>query len=354
MIIKINQMKTVITVCCLVLAGMLSKAEGREKTYEKTFPKEGVEELVLSNTSGKMEIVQVDGSDITISAVMKVTAKSDAKADEILEKIQVNDTRMSSYVKVETVFGKDMGLKQFLGGMDIKVDYKVNVPKGIKLRLISNNGNIYLGHFTGELNADIRNGDLKAAVLNGGEVYIKQEKGIFSVEEIAWLNGDFKSTMIQIGSGGEIRLNTNSCDGELESVDKLDIRSSGGSMQIGDVEELRGSSSFTKYEVQDLANNLDMDMKMGEMNVRNIQLLFSEIRLKGSFTKVGLTFMKDAGYHLEIKRNKSLKLDLPQGVTLEEQPTSVKNVLDGKAFVGNVKYSGKVFLELSNGSLFIQ
>lgn len=347
-------MKTVITVCCLVLAGMLSKAEGREKTYEKTFPKEGVEELVLSNTSGKMEIVQSEGTEITVSAIMKVTAKSDAKADEVLEQIRISDTKMSSYVKIETVFEKDMGLKQFLSGMSIQVDYKINVPRGIKLRLISNNGNVYLGNFTGELNADIRNGDFKAAVLKGGEVYVKQEKGIFSVEEVAWLNGDFKSSTIQVGSGDEIRLNTSSCDGELESVDKLNIRSSGGSMQIGDVEELRGSSSFTKYEVLDLANVLDMDMKMGEMNVRNVQLLFSEIRLKGSFTKVGLTFMKDAGYQLEIKRNKSLKLDLPQGVTLEEQPTSVKNILDGKAFVGNVKYSGKVFLELSNGSLFIQ
>lgn len=347
-------MKTVITVCCLVLAALVSKAEGREKTYEKTFPKEGVEELVLSNTSGKMEIVQSDGTEITVSATMKVTAKSDAKADEVLEQIRISDTKMSSYVKIETIFEKDMGLKQFLSGMSIQVDYKVNVPKGIKLRLISNNGNVYLGNFTGELNADIRNGDFKAAVLKGGEVYVKQEKGIFSVEEVAWLNGDFKSSTIQVGSGDEIRLNTSSCDGELESVDKLNIRSSGGSMQIGDVEELRGSSSFTKYEVLDLANVLDMDMKMGEMNVRNVQLLFSEIRLKGSFTKVGLTFMKDAGYQLEIKRNKSLKLDLPQGVTLEEQPTSVKNILDGKAFVGNVKYSGKVFLELSNGSLFIQ
>lgn len=347
-------MKTVITVCCLVLAGMLSKAEGREKTYEKTFPKEGVEELVLSNTSGKMEIVQSEGTEITVSAIMKVTAKSDAKADEVLEQIRISDTKMSSYVKIETVFEKDMGLKQFLSGMSIQVDYKINVPRGIKLRLISNNGNVYLGNFTGELNADIRNGDFKAAVLKGGEVYVKQEKGIFSVEEVAWLNGDFKSSTIQVGSGDEIRLNTSSCDGELESVDKLNIRSSGGSMQIGDVEELRGSSSFTKYEVQDLANVLDMDMKMGEMNARNVQLLFSEIRLKGSFTKVGLTFMKDAGYQLEIKRNKSLKLDLPKGVTLEEQPTSVKNVLNGKAFVGNVKYSGKVFLELSNGSLFIQ
>ena len=125
-------------------------------------------------------------------------------------------------------------------------------------------------------------------------------------------------------------------------------------MKIGDVEELTGSSSFTKYEVQDLGSYMDMDMKMGEMNIRNIQLLFSEIRLKGSFTKVGLTFEKDAGYHLEIKHNKSLKMGLPDGMELEQKSASERNMTVSSKFVGNPKYTGEVLLELSNGSLYIQ
>ena len=134
----------------------------------------------------------------------------------------------------------------------------------------------------------------------------------------------------------------------------LNLLPSGGTMRIGDVEELTGSSSFTKYEVQDLGSYMDMDMKMGGMNVRNIQLLFSEIRLKGSFTKVGLTFEKDAGYHLEIKHNKSLKMGLPDGMELEQKSASERNMTVSSKFVGNPKYTGEVLLELSNGSLYIQ
>ena len=219
-----------------------------------------------------------------------------------------------------------MGLKQFLTNTTLNVDYKVSVPKGIKLRLISTNGNVYLTNFSGEVNADIRVGDFKATALSGGELYIKQEKGIFNVEEVALMKGEFRNCTIRIASGDDVRLETNACDGELESMGKLNLRSSGGTMKIGDVEELTGSSSFTKYEVQDLGSYMDMDMKMGEMNVRNIQLLFSEIRLKGSFTKVGLTFMKEAGYQLELKHNKSLKMDLAKGITLDEKTTAERNV----------------------------
>ena len=320
--------------------GNSSKAETSEKKYEKTYPKAGIEELVLSNQYGKMEIVQVDGDEIKVAVAMKVTAKSGVKADETLELIQIGETITGQYLNFKTEFGKDMGLKQFLTNTTLNVDYKVSVPKGIKLRLISTNGNVYLTNFSGEVNADIRVGDFKATALSGGELYIKQEKGIFNVEEVALMKGEFRNCTIRIASGDDVRLETNACDGELESMGKLNLRSSGGTMKIGDVEELTGSSSFTKYEVQDLGSY--------------IQLLFSEIRLKGSFTKVGLTFMKEAGYQLELKHNKSLKMDLAKGITLDEKTTAERNVTIGTKFVGDVKYTGKVFLDLSNGSLFIQ
>lgn len=347
-------MKAIITVLCILAWTIQLRAEESKKNYEKTFPKEGIEELVLSNNYGKIEVSQADGNEISVSVVMKVVAKSGVKADETLDMIEVMETQADRYLNLETRYGKDMAFKQFITGISVSVDYKVIMPKGVKLRIIGSNGNTYLGNFEGELNVDIRNGDFKAAALKGGEFYIKQDKGDFKVEDVASMNGDFKNCTLEIENGGNVRLTTSSCTGDLQSIDKLNIRSSGGEMKLGDIEELTGSSSFTKYEVQDIASVLDMDMKMGEMNVRNIQLMFAEVRIKGSFTKVGLTFMKDAGYQLEIKHNKSLKMDLPSGMKLDEKPTSERNMVVGTKFIGNTKYTGKVYLELSNGNLYIQ
>lgn len=347
-------MRAIITVLSVLVLTCQVRADESKKTFEKKFSKAGLEELVITNTHGKIEIVQHEGEEIEVLAEMKVIAKTAAKADETLELIQILETRADRYLNLETKLGKDVSITQFFTGLSVSIDYKVNIPKGLKLRLISSDGNIYLGNFEGEINADIRNGDFKAAALKGGEIYVKQDKGNFYAEDVAVLNGDFKNCNIRIESGDNIRLTTASCDGQLTSVDKLNIRSNSGNLRIGDIEELTGSSSFTKYEIQDLANLLDMDMKMGEMNVRNVQELFSEIRLKGSFTKVGLTFPEDAGYKLELKHNKSLKLDLPRNMKLEERPAAEKNATIGTKFVGNPKYAGKVVLNLSNGSLFIQ
>ena len=76
--------------------------------------------------------------------------------------------------------------------------------------------------------------------------------------------------------------------------------------------------------------------------------------IKGASTKVGLTFMEGCGYSLELTRNKNLKVELPEGVTLENKPTTDKNVVLETGFIGDKKYTGKVNLNLSGGSLFIQ
>ncbi len=342
-----------ILVCLLAVLTHLS-AQECQKEYEKSFPKEGIEEIVLTNNFGKIEIEQTGGNEIHAYVKMKVKAKSAVKADEMMDLIQVQEMRVGNYLDLKTFYGKDMAFRQFISGLTVKVDYKVSLPKGVKLRIINSNGAVFLGNFEGELNIDVQNGDFKAATLKGGEFYIKQSKGSFNVEKVGTMTGDFKDCSIILGEGDEVRLTTNSCSGDLASVDKLNIRSSGGTIKLGDIEDLTGSSSFTKYEMQDLANFLDMEMKMGEMNIRNVQPLFSELRLKGSFTKVGLSFAKESGYQLEVKHNKSLKINLPESWELDERPTSERNVTVGTKFIGNERYKGKVFLELSNGSLFIQ
>lgn len=334
---------------CLSLSAAVS-----EKKYEKTFPKEGITELTISNKYGRIEVEQTEGDEISVEVNMAVTAKSGIKADEILEVIRIREAKGSSFL-IETEIAKDMTMQQLVSGVTLDIAYKVSIPKGIKLRLINNDGGIYLTDFDGELNIELKGGDFKASTIKGEEsFYVKQEKGNFDVENVTFLSGDFKSCMIKIEDGGDVRLVTNGCDGTLNSVEKLNIRSTGGTMKLGEIEDLTGTSSTTKYEVQDIGNLLNMDMRWGEMNVRNIHFNFSEVNLKGSFTKVGLTFMEGAGYNLELKHNKSLKMDLPASMKLQDCPTAEKSMILGTTFFGDPKYKGKVILSLSNGNLYIQ
>ncbi len=345
-------MRIFVTVLCLFALIFQVKADERKKTYEKKISKCELEELTINNKHGKIEVVQHDQEALEVVAEMKVVAKTAAKADEALELIQVVETPIGNSLHLETQLGKEMNVPQFLTSYTISIQYKITIPKGVKLRLITSLGDVFLGDFEGEINADIQHGNFRAGILKGGEVNIKQYKGEFQVKEVADLNGEFKNCSLLIQDGDDICLTTSSCDGQLVSINKLNIRSSGGILKIGDVEEVMGSSSFTKYEIQDLAHLLDMDMKMGEMQIRNVQKPFSKIHLNTSFTKVGLTFPQGAGYQLDLKRNKALKLELPSDIVLNEN--AERNKLVSQTQVGDKQYTGQVKLELANGTLYIQ
>lgn len=347
-------MRAFVLTCLAVLLFVNVYAETSKKEFQKSFDKKGIDEVVISNKYGQIEIEQTDGDKIDISVVMAVTAKSGVKADETLELIDVKDTQSGHYVSVETVFQKDMTFKQLLSGVELNISYKVSIPKDIKLRLINTEGNIYAGDYVGNMTVDIQTGNFKAGSLKEGELYIKQSKGNFDVADVALMDGEFKACTLKIEEGGEVKLVANDCEGRLMSIEKLTIRSSGGDLKLGQIEDMSGSASSTKYEIQDIGNSLLMDMKFGEINVRNIHFNFSTVDLRGSYTKVGLTFMEGAGYNLEFKHNKSLKIDMPRTIKLDQQPTSDKNMVVEVGFVGDKKYNGKVLLNLKNGNIFIQ
>lgn len=337
-----------------VLAGISVYAETSKKEYRKSFPKENIRELVISNKNGNVEVVQSAKDSVEIVAVVSVVAKSQNKADELNEYIQVKDEVADGYVSVTTEFGKDMTFNQLLSGVELNISYKVNLPEGIKLRLIHADGNVFIDNFSGDVNVDLKNCNFKGGNILDGEFLMKQTNGTFTVGHAGYLAGEFKACTVRIENANEAVLTLRDCQGRLESVEKLEIHSYGGDMRFGQIEDMSGTSSSTKYEVQDIGNSLKMDLRMGEINVRNIHFNFSTVDVTGSYSKVGLSFMEGAGYQLELKHNKSVRMDIPHSFKLTKRPTSEKNVTVETGFIGNKKYNGKVFLNLRNGNMYIQ
>lgn len=331
-----------------------ANAETRKTEYRKSFPKEGIVEVMLSSRNGSIEVAQTAKDSIYIAGVVSVTAKNQNKADELSDFIRIDEKRSGKYVNVTTVFDKDLTLNQLFSGVEVDVSYKVNLPQGVKLRVIHAEGNLFVDDFAGDVNLDMKSCDVKVGKLTDGELLVKQVEGQFSADDAQRVNGEFHSCTVRVGAAKTARLTMKDCDGRIESADALELTTEGGSMKFGRVGDMSGASSSTKYEVQDIGNSLRMDMYMGEINVRNVHFTFSLVEITASFSKVGLTFMDGAGYQLELKRNKSVKTDIPKSFKLAQRPTSEKNVVVETGFVGDKKYNGKVLLNLRNGNMYIQ
>lgn len=351
--IKSIDMKRFLFLAIVLFGAVNAWAEEGSKEFKKNFPAASIKELTVTNRYGNIDVKQ-EGNEISIEASVWVEAKTKAKVDEILEYISITAKEEGTVLNVETLFRKDMSLRQMFAGVTVSIDYHVKVPKGKKVRLVCTDGGASTGDFVGDMSVEIVSGNFKANAVTGGEFSIKQNKGEFDVEKLGTVNAEFKSCKVKIGEGTDMRLDCTSTTLQLMEADRLSMKTSGGTCYLGMVENLEGTSFHTKYDVQDVGGSVKMDMRWGELNVRNINFSFASVDIKGASTKVGLTFMEGCGYSLELTRNKNLKVELPEGVTLENKPTTDKNVVLETGFIGDKKYTGKVNLNLSGGSLFIQ
>ena len=290
-------MKRLLLLAIVLFGAVNAWAEEGSKEFKKSFPAASINELTVTNRYGNIDVKQ-EGDEFSITTSVWVEAKTKAKVDEILEYISITAKEQGAVLNVETLFQKDMSLRQMFAGVTVSVDYHIKVPKGKKVRLVCTEGGASVADFVGDMNVEIVSGNFKANSVTGGEFSVKQNKGEFEVEKLGNMTAEFKSCKVKIGEGKE--------------------------------------------------------MKLGELNVRNINFSFATVDVKGSSTKVGLTFMEGCGYTLELARNKNLKVELPEGVTLENKPTTDKNTVLETGFIGNKKYAVKVNLNLSGGSLFIQ
>ncbi|MDL2231491.1 hypothetical protein LJB85_01985 [Porphyromonadaceae bacterium OttesenSCG-928-L07] len=346
-------MKTLLSILTLLVSSISIYAQSAKKEYHESFEAKEITELIVSNQYGMIEVIQGAGDSVKIDAVISVTAKKESKANDLIFYIEVVEQFDEGRLNIRTDFGKDMSISRTFSGVDIAVDYRVELPVGLKLRLINADGNVFMENFDGELNVDLRASNFKANRLKG-DFLIKQSGGEFSAEEVDKMVGDFRSTSLMIEEGYDINLTTNGGSYVVKSTEKLYVKSNGGAMRLGEIEHMSGVSVGTKYEIADIGDVLKMNLSRGEINVRNIHFSFSDVDLKTAYTKVGLTFMKGAGYHLELKHNKTMKLDIPSNFKLSEQAGSESGVLLKTGFVGDKKYNAKVMLDLRYGNMFIQ
>ena len=346
-------MKKAVFIAILIFVGIACRAENRSRTFKKNFPASAVKELRVWNRFGNIDVRQ-EGNEFEIEAVIAMEGKSGAKLDELLKYIYIQVQEEGEVLDVKTVFEKGMSMLQRVSSVIVNVDYHIKVPVGKNVKLEVEDGNILLGDFVGNLSVGSVSGNFKAHSVKEGVFMVNFSKGDFEIEELTQLKGEFKSAKVKIGGGKEVKLNCTSTTLQLMEADHLNLKTSGGTCFLGMIDCLTAESFYTKYEIQDIGDSLQMKTRWGEVNIRNIHFSFAAVEIKSSSTKLGLTFGEGAGYDLSLKYNRGVKVDLPESFQLETQPVTEKNIIWRKGAVGDKKYDSKVVLELSGGNLFIQ
>ena len=240
----------------------------KKKTYTKSYSLSSGDKISLFNQFGEMKLNTWDKNEIKVDVNITAKADDDQRAQQILDKITIEDGKNGGQVYFKTKFAKDQwdnkdksekGMskeekkdKHRNEGMEI--NYTVYLPAGNSLDAENQFGPMTVPDYRGEASLTSKFGSLKAGKINNG----KSVSVEFGKADIAQLNGGKLS--IKFSSGTVTKL-TGDVDAVFEFCDKIKVNID------NEVKDLDIKNSYSTLYL-DLAKNFsakyDISTSFGE------------------------------------------------------------------------------------------
>lgn len=189
----------------LVLAGLAGCSSvmlsgSAKETVEKNISLPKGASFSLENVNGPIRVTVGKEGEVHLIAVKKVRAVDDAKAKEMMPKLEILVSSSSDGVKVETKYPRT-GSRFFGGGYSMSVAYTIEVPGATPLDLSSVNGELNINAPGSAVSCETTNGSIKvdaADVLSAATVNGKIRFTADHAKDISTTNGGIDGRILSL------------------------------------------------------------------------------------------------------------------------------------------------------------
>lgn len=154
----------------IALSAFTLSAAKLEETVVNQVPLAGLSKLDLSNVNGSIKCFGKDTDIIELACTIKVKAGSDEAAQQYYDKINIEIVEDGDALVVKTKLPKrSNGFWRWISGNNVNasVDYVLNIPSSLELKLESVNGGVSVNDMAGAVDLETVNGGIKARGLSG-------------------------------------------------------------------------------------------------------------------------------------------------------------------------------------------
>lgn len=337
---------------CLFLGS--ANAATKSKKIEKTF-KAG-ESVKIESKYGKIQIKHWDKAEVGFAIEISANGSDDEKSQTMLDNISIDFTEGETQLYAKTIFGDFFSLKKLTNSLfnkgEISINYTVQMPNTTQLEIVQKNGSVFMDNHQASVKIDLDNGNFTAQDLNG-ENNLKFVGATVKIENLGNSGLDAANSKISIENAAKLTGESRDSEFAIHSIDNLNIKSARDKFDIKEVEYLYGTSTLSKFEVSQVGSEIDFDLKLGHLNVFNINNLFSFVKIDSKYGDVGLSFMEGCQMDYEIN-HKSVKFDNSNFFTLSNQATADKNTFVAKGKIGEKKAISKLSIRANNCKIRLQ
>jgi hypothetical protein len=302
----------------LILFGFLAHATAPKlefiKKINREFGTNATGMTALYNKYGQVNVKTWGNNSVKIDITVTVNTNNQKEADAMFDKIQVNFTNTTGYIKAETMIAQS----NWWGPKcdNFKIDYEVYMPVGNQLDLKNKYGNAFVADLNGKLMAEIKYGDLRAENLRAdadlylgyGKVFISKVQNLYGqisygelkVNEAKDLQLDTRYSDMDIVRANAVRITSKYDDFDLGTVDDLRLQTKYADIKTQNVRVAYITAQYSDVKIGNLSEVLDAEQSYGSLRLDMLGRNAQSVNLNGKYTDFKVNLEKGTSCRFEI------------------------------------------------------
>lgn len=253
-------------------------------------------QLTVSHEFGDVYCKNWDQPNIAIKITARVTARNEAKAEEIIGQIKAaasgDSKEVSATCKLRT--GKNDGSQK------IEITMEIMMPAWVNLKLDHSFGSAYVGDVSGNTNIESQYGEFVANSLSGTTNELNFSFGKATIEDLSEADIELSYGNLKLKKANNLAIESDFSDVEIGQLITLKGEFSGGGLTLNSVSGLDIETEFSNVTIDQLLKYATLEMSYGGVQIKNVAADFSQITLSSEFSSSTLHIDSEASYRLEM------------------------------------------------------
>lgn len=284
--------------------------------------------LTASNKYGFIKIITSQTSEISIDVVVKIEAKNQEKANQLLDKIDIAISGNPQNVTAITSITKNSSFKE------LSIDYTITMPISGNIDITNKFGSFYLNELDGTSKIYSSYGSIDIGKLNSKTNDVTVKFGSGKIKYAHYLDYLTKYSSAKIERAKLLNLDAQYGDVKVGEVGRMDFKCQYGDADLGTIVELTADIQFGDLDVEGIISKLELDTQYGDTDIGFISKNFELVDVNSSFGDVELAFESGSNFKLEAKANFG-DIDLPSGTKVDAEDHGTSETYNGSLFEGS-------------------
>lgn len=348
----------------LIFSSLSAQNDSETRSFIKTLPVSNETTLEVSNKYGTIQITPWNKDSAYIRAEVKAYAKDRSKLSKMFEGIDVIITGSKYIVRAQTEFTSNINtLFESFKGMTnkiisydshIEINYYINIPEYLNLKIENKYGDVYMENNTGDFKISISNGSFKANSL-GKKSSITVAFCDATINSITSGTIDASFSEVSIGESEDLSINSISSKYNIKKAGSIRGESKRDKFFIENIESLQGNAYFTDYRLNTIRKELNLSTKYGSINADFVEKGFEAININSSYSDISLRFDSGSSYNFDIRHINAFLVLPDKNIKTEEKALNEdKKEYMTYGTVGKNPGTAKVKIDATGGNIYLK